>query len=65
MSERTGKARNVQADLEKLCSNALSYGAIKAAPISARKIIVDPRVRLKCAIPVCDGYGRASCALPT
>ena len=58
MSERTGKARNVQADLEKLCSNALSYGAIKAAPISARKIIVDPRVRLKCAIPVCDGYGR-------
>jgi len=58
MSERTGKARNVQADLEKLCSNALSYGAIKAAPISARKIVVDPRVRLKCAIPVCDSYGR-------
>ena len=58
MSERAGKARNVPADLEELCSNALSYGAIKAAPISARKIIVDPRVRLKCAIPVCDGYGR-------
>ena len=58
MSERMGKARIMQADLKTLCSNALSYGAIKAAPISARKVIVDPRVRLKCAIPVCDGYGR-------
>jgi predicted metal-binding protein len=47
-----------QANLKTLCSNALSYGAINAAPISARKVIVDPRVRLKCAIPVCDGYGR-------
>ncbi len=58
MSERKGNTGNIRADLRKLCSNALGYGAIKAAPMSARKIIVDPRVRLKCAIPVCDGYGR-------
>ncbi|MDD1743464.1 MAG: DUF2284 domain-containing protein [Methanomassiliicoccales archaeon] len=57
MSESRAKSK-MQADLKTLCKSALEFGAIKAAPISARKIIIDPRVRLKCAIPVCDGYGR-------
>lgn len=58
MSERSGRTSGNRANLKTLCSNALEYGAIKAAPISARKIVIDPRVRMKCAIPVCDGYGR-------
>ncbi len=58
MSKNRGKPDDIKADLKALCASALEYGAIKAAPISARKIVIDPRVRLKCAIPVCDGYGR-------
>jgi len=58
MSESKGKGGNIRADLKTLCKNALKYGAIKAASISARKVIIDPRVRMKCAIPVCDSYGR-------
>jgi predicted metal-binding protein len=44
-------------DLEKLRLNAVKYGASKAAIIPARNVVVDPRVRLKCMIPVCAGYG--------
>ncbi len=58
MSERSGKTGSIQADLKTLCNNALEYGAIKAVPIPAKRIVLDPRVRMKCAIPVCDGYGR-------
>jgi predicted metal-binding protein len=58
MPERSAKNRSSRTNLKTLCNNAMEYGAIKAAPISARKIVVDPRVRMKCAIPVCDGYGR-------
>jgi predicted metal-binding protein len=58
MSESRGEGGSIRADLETLCKNALKYGAIKAVSISARKVIIDPRVRMKCAIPVCDGYGR-------
>jgi len=58
MSEKSGKAKGIQADLKALCRSALEYGALKAAPISARKVVIDPRVRMKCAIPVCDSYGR-------
>jgi predicted metal-binding protein len=58
MSESKGNGGKVRADLKTLCKNALKYGASKAVSISARKVIIDPRVRMKCAIPVCDGYGR-------
>jgi predicted metal-binding protein len=44
-------------DFEKLRLNAVKYGASKAAMILARDVVVDPRVRLKCMIPVCAGYG--------
>jgi predicted metal-binding protein len=58
MAETNGKGGSISTDLKILCKNALKYGAIKAASISARKVILDSRVRMKCAIPVCDGYGR-------
>jgi predicted metal-binding protein len=58
MSESKGKVGKIRIDLKTLCRNALKYGAIKAMSISARKVIIDPRVRMKCAIPVCDSYGR-------
>jgi len=58
MSESKGREGSIRADLKTLCKNALKYGASNAASISARKVIVDPRVRMKCAIPVCDSYGR-------
>lgn len=45
------------ANLEKLCELALSKGASAAKPMSARGVIVDPRVRLKCMVPTCDSYG--------
>jgi predicted metal-binding protein len=58
MSEMSGKAGSARGNLKTLCNNALEYGAIKATAISTREIVMDPRVRMKCAIPVCDGYGR-------
>jgi predicted metal-binding protein len=44
-------------DLERLCQLALSKGASAARPMSARGVIIDPRVRLKCMVPTCEGYG--------
>jgi predicted metal-binding protein len=58
MSKRNSRGGSIDIDLKTLCKKALEYGATKAAPISARKVIIDPRVRMKCAIPVCDSYGR-------
>lgn len=46
------------ADLDRLCGNALSYGASAAVPMKARDIVLDPRVRLKCMVPQCANYGR-------
>jgi predicted metal-binding protein len=45
-------------DLEKLCSRAQELGAYRAKAIQASKIVIDPRVRLKCSVPLCDSYGR-------
>jgi predicted metal-binding protein len=36
---------------------ALDKGAWKAKAFSARKVVVDERVRLKCEIPLCPHYG--------
>jgi predicted metal-binding protein len=44
-------------DLDVLCGNALLYGASAAVRMAARGIVMDPRVRLKCMVPRCSGYG--------
>jgi predicted metal-binding protein len=44
------------ADLEYLEERAIEHGASKAKAFPASKVVVDPRVRLKCSVPVCSGY---------
>lgn len=44
-------------NVKTLCNNAKKYGASKATAIPANQVIVDSRVRLKCTVPVCAGYG--------
>ena len=50
--------REIGSDLEKLAKSALDYGAYRAQVIPAKKVVMDPRVRLKCSVPVCENYGR-------
>jgi len=45
-------------DLEHLVRTAASCGAIKARAILASSIVMDPRVELKCRVPLCPNYGR-------
>ncbi|MEW6398739.1 MAG: DUF2284 domain-containing protein [Bacillota bacterium] len=40
-----------------LVSLAMGRGAAAAAVIPARQVAVDPRVRLKCQVPLCPHYG--------
>ncbi|GAB4246687.1 MAG: DUF2284 domain-containing protein [Thermoleophilia bacterium] len=40
-----------------LRERALEFGATAASLIPASEVVVDERVRLKCAVPVCRGYG--------
>jgi predicted metal-binding protein len=40
-----------------LADKARDFGADAAAVMPADKVVVDERVRLKCAVPVCQGYG--------
>ncbi len=40
-----------------LIDQAKQFGADEAAIIPADRVVVDERVRLKCAVPVCEGYG--------
>jgi len=47
----------LEEDLALLCEKAKQYGASRATIISADKIVVDPRARLKCMIPLCASYG--------
>lgn len=47
----------LQADLEKYRRKALAMGAAHAVVLSARDIVVDERVPVKCQIPRCFGYG--------
>lgn len=44
--------------LQELCASALRYGARRAKPILASNVVVDPRVRMKCSVPLCENYGR-------
>ncbi len=41
-----------------LCERAVELGARAARPLAARRVVVDPRVTLKCRVPLCAGYGR-------
>lgn len=41
-----------------LTDKAKELGADAAVVISADDVVVDERVRLKCAVPVCEGYGQ-------
>lgn len=44
--------------IDSLVSFALDLGVTKAVQLDARCIITDPRVRMKCVIPTCMGYGK-------
>jgi predicted metal-binding protein len=48
----------IESDLEKLNSRAFELGAHQVKTVQANEIVIDPRVRLKCSIPLCDSYGR-------
>lgn len=45
-------------ELEALCELARSRGACGVRTMDARGVVLDPRVRLKCMVPMCDHYGR-------
>jgi predicted metal-binding protein len=45
-------------DLTTLCAKAKELGASRAVPLSVDLIFTDPRVRLKCQVPICPNYGR-------
>lgn len=47
----------VQTNLKALCKLAKELGATNAKSFSAKGVVVDERVRLKCCVPVCDDYG--------
>ena len=47
----------LQRDLELYREKALQLGATDVRIISARQVVIDPRVRLKCLVPRCHLYG--------
>ncbi len=47
----------IETNLQDLCKLARKLGATDAVSFSARGVVVDERVRLKCRIPMCDDYG--------
>lgn len=47
----------VTGELLFLVEKAREFGATYAALMPADQVVVDERVRLKCAVPVCQGYG--------
>lgn len=48
----------IEADIESMIAAALELGATRAVPIEASRIVVDPRVGLKCRVPLCSHYNR-------
>ena len=58
LSREGGSKLNAQGTLADLAKEAIRKGATKARIISARDVVLDARVRFKCSIPVCSGYGR-------
>ncbi len=49
---------SIHSDLDRLCDRSKELGAVAAASMPSRGVVVDPRVRLKCMVPVCASYGR-------
>jgi len=45
-------------DMKEICDKAKAQGAETAKLIEAKKVAVDERVTLKCAIPPCECYGK-------
>ena len=43
--------------IQQIVSRARALGADQAAPLPARAVVVDERVRLKCRVPLCAHYG--------
>jgi len=48
----------IKKDLDSLIKMACELGADRATVIPAEKVVVDPRVLIKCKIPMCSGYGK-------
>jgi len=48
----------IERDLRILCDLTKELGATNAAPLAAKAVVVDERVRLKCLVPPCDDYGQ-------
>ena len=47
-----------------LVAIALKAGATAARIIPAKQVVIDERVRLKCEVPRCGGYGQYLTYLP-
>jgi len=50
----------LMADLERYQQQALELGASAAQIIAANNVVIDDRVRLKCAVPRCHLYGESA-----
>lgn len=57
---RRHSQRQLNADLEKYRKRALELGASDAKVVPASYVVVDERVRLKCAVPRCHLYGESA-----
>ena len=52
----------LKADLERYRKRAIKLGATDARVISSEEVVIDERVRAKCAYPLCSEYGtNANC----
>lgn len=56
---------DLQKNLAHYAQEAIRLGATDAKPIRASDVVVDERVRAKCMIPKCNGYGACVHCPPT
>jgi len=57
--------KELQKDLAHYAREAIRFGATDAKPIRASDVVIDERVRAKCIIPKCPGYGACVHCPPT
>ena len=57
--------KELQKDLAHYAREAIRLGASDAKPIRASDVVIDERVRAKCMIPKCPGYGACIHCPPT
>ncbi len=50
-------AKELQEDLARYAKEVIRLGATDAKPIRSHEVVVDERVRNKCIVPKCFGYG--------